>query len=420
MNIKIISNSNMVKNGIWLYILQFFNTVIPLLTLPYISRVLGSYSYGEFSFALNIITYFQVIVEYGFGLSGSRKVAIESDKSKIEKIFSRIIYCRFILCLISFIVFIIFVNFMNITNGQKICMIILFFTAFATIFQQTWLFQGMECMKYITLVNVISRTSMLIATFIFVNKATDIYLYCIIYSLSQIFNSILSLILVKKTFKFRLKSANINEIIEELKDGWYTFTTSIMGKIFTGIGVTFLGVYGTSDQVGIYSAIQKIPIILGVMFNPISQILYPYISKQHKNLKNEAREKLIKTIVISVGIFSSISIIIILLRKFIVNIMFGSEYVLYSNLLVPLCIWMVLGILNNFLGIQILVASGKLKEYSRAFNIGVISIIVFNFLFIKIWNINGAAYATLISEIILTIALIVQINRSNVLKIIKE
>ena len=74
--IKKLLSSKVLKNGIWLTILQLVNTVIPVITIPYVTRILGTNEYGIFSIALNWILYLQVLVEYGFGLSGSRKVAL--------------------------------------------------------------------------------------------------------------------------------------------------------------------------------------------------------------------------------------------------------------------------------------------------------------------------------------------------------
>ena len=89
-------STKLFKNGMWLFLLQIFNTVVPLLTLPYITRVLGASNYGIFSLSLNWITYFQVIVEYGFGFTGARKVSIEGDSS-LQNLYSRIISARLLL-----------------------------------------------------------------------------------------------------------------------------------------------------------------------------------------------------------------------------------------------------------------------------------------------------------------------------------
>ena len=83
-----------IKNSIYIYILNFFSTIIPIITIPYITRVLGPEGYGKFSLAFNIITYFSVLVEYGFVLHGSRKIAVIKDNEEINKIFSLIFKAR--------------------------------------------------------------------------------------------------------------------------------------------------------------------------------------------------------------------------------------------------------------------------------------------------------------------------------------
>ena len=75
-SLKALLQKSSVKNGVWMYLLQAFNTVIPLFTLPYITRILGEDRFGVFSIALNLISYLQVAVEYGFGMSATRKVAL--------------------------------------------------------------------------------------------------------------------------------------------------------------------------------------------------------------------------------------------------------------------------------------------------------------------------------------------------------
>ena len=102
-SIKQILKSKSLKNGIWLYALQFFNTVIPLLTVPYITRILGAKGYGTFSIALNLVMYLQVIVEYGFALSATRKVALEDSNQNLNKLFTEVTLCRFILYGVSMI-----------------------------------------------------------------------------------------------------------------------------------------------------------------------------------------------------------------------------------------------------------------------------------------------------------------------------
>ena len=178
--------SKIVTNGIWMILLQGFNTIIPLLTLPYITRILSTSAYGEFSIALNWISYFQVIVEYGFGLSGAKRAATQNDKKEISKIHSNIITARFILMSLCIIAFIVIILTMKIDQTQTISMSILFLMVLGTVFQQNWYFQGIAEMKNITVINIISRITSVVLIFLLVKQPSDLLLYCLLYASNYI------------------------------------------------------------------------------------------------------------------------------------------------------------------------------------------------------------------------------------------
>ena len=182
MNKKITSllKSKVLVNSAWLIVLQVFNTVVPLLTLPYITRVLGTSNYGVFSLALNWITYFQVIVEYGFGFTGARKVSIYGDDG-LQELYSRIITARIMLLGGTYLVMNGLSIILRVDKAQYISMNILFLIVLGVAFQLTWLFQGKQDMKLIAIVNAVSRTA-----FIFI-----LYLLChYIFTFSNIGNRI--------------------------------------------------------------------------------------------------------------------------------------------------------------------------------------------------------------------------------------
>src|SRR5690554_3792242 len=252
-----IRRSNIVKNGIWLYILQIFNTIIPLLTIPYITRVLGIANYGIFSSALNLIGYFQLIVEYGFNMLGIRKISMAKSKEEKDKIYSTILTCKIILTLFSFSIMIFVSLIIKIPVAQFICMVILFFIVLGSVFKQTWVFQGLQKMKYITLINVFTRTISVSSIFILVKSPNDLYLYAFLYSISFFLFDIISTFFVH--LKFNIKFIRVSKlyIFSGFKEGWYLFLTSTMSKIFTSIGLTVLQFTSNEIEVGVYSALQK-------------------------------------------------------------------------------------------------------------------------------------------------------------------
>lgn len=414
-NLKKIYKSKVFKNGIWLTLLQFINTIIPILTIPYITRILGTEKYGVFSIALNWILYFQVLVEFGFGLSGARKVALIEDNMQLNRLFNNIISSRIILFFVSFILLNIISFVSGFDSSTYICMLLLFIMIIGTTFQLTWLFQGKQDMKFITIINAISRIVSVVLIFLLVKSPRDIYLYCVLYSITLFLSSIISLIVARKKYGLKFKFSKLDDIKKEISDGKYLFASAAMTKVFSGFGTTILGIVSTASLTGVYSAIYKIPYILTMFFSPISQAIYPYNSTKFKNSFEEGVNSVKKVCIPIFFIFLIISMIIILFRNLIVDILFGKDYANYSIIIIPLTIQFLFAVINNFLGIQILVGSGNQKKYSSAFAVGCIAIVLSNIIFGHLFNLNGVAIAAALGEFVLTISLYV-----NYIKLRKE
>lgn len=400
-------NRILFKNGIWLYILQLFNTMIPLLTLPYITRVLGAEKYGVFSFALNLVAYLQVVVEYGFNLSASRKIAIDPSGVNVSFVLVRVLMSRFLLCGCSFLVIVILAVFQS--DGG--CLMILSFMVLGGALDQTWLFQGLQKMEYITIINVAARMISVFLIFLFVKQASDLYLYCIFYSGVPLFIGILEILFIVFKLRYEIMWIAISDVWEELKDGWYLFTSSLSSKIFSGIGITVLGLTSTPYDVGIYAAIQKISYILLLMFMPIGQIIYPYISKEFFVSYKNGKRKALKICLVVMSVFAMPAITIAVCSRGIVYTAYGAEYAGYHSLVIPLVIYDFFSILNNFLGIQILVGSGHMREYGKAFQAGIVISVISNLTGGFIWGIYGIALAPAVSELCLTALLVNQLMK---------
>lgn len=394
--------SKVAKNGFWMILLQGFNTIIPLLTLPYITRILSTSAYGEFSIALNWVGYFQVIVEYGFGLTGARRAATQKAKDDLDKVHSSIISARLVLMALCAFIFAIIILITKVGHTQLICMLILFLMVFAVVFQQNWLFQGIAEMKMITLISVISRTISVILIFLLVKDPGDLYLYCFLYISNFVISSLFGCLFVRFKYKVVFSLPKFTTIKNEIIDGWPLFVSSAMTKIFGSIGVTVLGIISTTDAVGIYSAINKIPYVLTLLFAAIAQALYPFMCNAFEVSFSNGLKNVRRYAIPVVSFFAFGGVIIVAANSLIVRIAFGFDYVGSSTLLIPFVIWVLFGIINNFLGIQTLVASGRQKEYSIAFTISVVVMLGLMFSLGKPFGAYGIAYASMISEMILS------------------
>lgn len=425
--------SRSARNGIWLYLLQLFNTIIPLFTLPYITRILGPSEYGIFNIALNFIGYLQVIVEYGFTMSATRRIVgitnqfggvsntltiLTTKKSKsakadrtqqvtvadsISELFSSVIASRFFLLISSGIIVSVYILLYMHDSEIISCLILLFLGLFGIVIQQNWMFQGLQDMKYISITFIVARTISVVCVFLFVKESDDLIYYCLFQSGTTIIDGLVGFLIAKFKYHLKFYFVTIKKIANELQDGWYVFTTQISGRIFGAIGVTFLGIFSTSTEVGLYSAIQKIPTIILLLWGPIAQVLYPISSSKVMADFNQGKDFVLRIRRRIVPLFGFGIIILMIFSRFIIKIAFGGEYISHFYWVIPLLVWNIVAIDNNFFGIQILLGAGHDKEYSRCFFVSVIATIVSNFALIYFFGGNGACLAPLLAEIILAV-----------------
>ncbi len=280
-NLPFYLRKSYVKNGIWLYFLQAFNTIIPLITLPYITRILGTAGWGTFSVSFNIISYLQVVVEYGFGMSATREVTLSSQKPEaINRIYTGVFFARLILLFACFVPGAVYL----LLNAQDTelcrCFCVLFASLIGYIIQLNWLYQGKQEMKFISITNISARLISVILIFTMVKSPDDLILYALLYASVPILSGIIGQIIARIRYRVKMIRFSFRDIRQELYNGWFVFTTQLSSKVFGAIGVTFLGIVASKQEVGIYSAIQKIATVFILAWSPISQVLYPMVSKR--------------------------------------------------------------------------------------------------------------------------------------------
>lgn len=416
--VKRFANSKVAENGMWMYGLQIFNTVIPLLTLPFITRILGSEGFGIFSISLNIFGYLQTIIEYGFGMSATREIALlasdEGSNYKQNKLFTSVIFSRGILTATCIFFSAFYVALHEFNSLQSLSLIVLDLGLLGSCVQMNWLYQGLQEMKYLSLVNMVSRVISVVLIFTLIRSASDVLLYCLLYTVSPFLSGFMGLFIAIRKFHVHFVKIALNDIFRQLHTGWYVFTTQLSSKIFGAIGITFLGIFASKQSVGTFSAIQKIPTVLMLSWAPIAQIIYPITSQKMNESFQKGENFVYRVRRYVLLLFTVGTIFLVLLSHVLINIAFGPEYAKYSIWLTPLLLWVLVSINNNFLGIQILLGSGHDAEYSKCFQIGVVVTVILNLSLTYFFQGFGAAIAPLLSEIVLMILLHREIRKLDV------
>ncbi|WP_228135094.1 flippase [Acinetobacter ursingii] len=402
---------NFIKNFFSLSIVQGLNYLLPLITLPYLVRILGAEKFGILSLATAVVAFLVVFTDYGFNYTATREISLNKNNTEeLIKIFSSVMIIKFILLFISLLILLVLLVTVSKFNQNYVVYLLTFGVVLGQVLFPVWFFQGIEKMKFITAVNVFSKTLAAVCIFIFIKKADDYYWVPILTSLGSILGGLYSLILVKREFGIIIKLQPFYEIIKHLKGGWHLSLTSFISTLLTSSGILILGFFASNHIVGLYAAIEKLFKAIIGMFLPITQALYPISCKYFNKNDNDGGRYLIRLFVIMLLCSTVVAFLVAFNSSFIILNFYGSNLLRYSYILQIMMIWLVFSVVNNVIGIQYLCARKKDKFYTLAFIISGLITVLLNLALIPRIGINGILYATIFGEIILTLAMLIFIR----------
>ncbi|WP_244061145.1 flippase [Aeromonas caviae] len=389
-------------------VLQLFMYVIPLLTTPYLVRVLGAEGFGKIAIASAVITFLGIMTDYGFNLSATRSISVNRDNvEKISEIYSCVFTIKCILLMLSFSILMIYLFFIN--EGLVIRDRLLYVFSFGQVIGQVllplWLYQGLEQMKIITKINLFIRLFFLLMIFFVIKNDHDYYIVPLITSLGSIFGGVWAIWYVKYKLEIKLTKPKLPVMKVYLYEGFSFFGIAASSTILASSSLLFLGFYTNQETVGVYSAIERIVKAVQSLFSPITQAFFPYISRLFLVSKEQAVNEIKKLIYILSTCVLLLLLIINFMSNDIIFLFYGEKYEKYSYIFLLLSPWFFLGILNNVLGCQLLTAIGRGGLYFKMFIIASVSTIVLFIFLIPQYGINGVPYAMSLGEFILFILL---------------
>ncbi len=392
-------NKKLLSSFISLSTLQGVNLILPLILLPYLVRTLGVELYGLIAFSTAFVYYFQVVTDYGFNLTATRETSIYRDnKTKIVEIYNSVMIIKLILATLCFILMSIIVLSFKILRDNYEIYYLSFGVVIGNALLPMWLFQGMEKMKYMTILNLITKVSFTILIFIFVNKKQDYLLVPIFTSTGYIISGLVSILIIKKSFKITIAKQPIKTLKIYLHDGWYIFLSQLKITFFSNSNILILGFFTGNVEVGYFSSAEKIIRTLSALQTPVVNAMFPYISKNIKNKPRKIINQINKIAKIGTICYLTIIILIFIFAETIVLIMFDSifpEVVLILRIIVvvPLFVF-----LNNLFGTQILLNIGKDKLFFRVLLITAIINVILVFPLTYWYSYIGTSIAMVIAE----------------------
>lgn len=400
---KVGNNKSIIESFLSLSILNGLNLLLPLITLPYMLRIIGPSKYGIYSFVYVLIQYILLLSTYGFNFSATKQIAqFRDDKDQINKIYNSVIYTRLLLAVLGICIFYL-LSFIFFSSSEEILLFSLGIgMVLGDVFIPVWLFQGMEKMRYLTIVNAISKIVFTVLIF-FVILSPEDYIYIILLnSLGYIVAGIFSTVIVFFQFKLYLSFPCWKEMKFQLSDGFHVFCSTLSMNLYRNSNIFILGLFASDASVGIYSAAEKVIKALQGVISPVAEALFPHLGYRFKSKK--IKENILYLIKLAKPfslLLFLMAISVFIFAPFISNILLGSSFDNAIPLIRLMTLVIIFGGLNYVLGIVGLINLNLQRNFFRSVVIsGTLSVLLM-FLLVHWLNIYAGAISMIMSEIVL-------------------
>ncbi|KAF2330062.1 MAG: oligosaccharide flippase family protein [Flavobacterium nitrogenifigens] len=392
---KILNYKVVLQNFSYLTILQLFNILLPLISYPYLIRVLGIQTYGIIVFAQSIIMYFSLIINFGFNISATKNIAENRyDYKKLNEIVSAVLIVKLLLWISTFIILLLLFIFVPPFKREYILFLFCFAITFNDFLFPQWFFQAIEKMKYTTFITIASKILFTILIFLFVHKKDD-YLYVPIFQgLGAVFSGLIAIyiLLIKEKIVLTFQKKEILKyyFIESLP----LFISAASIQIYVNANRILVGGFLGMGDVAIYDLGEKILRLIKIPIGMFGQATFPLLAREKSVSKINKMMKftVLFTLIIIVSIFISVDSII----KFL-----GNKEMQSASLIIRILSFSALmTAFSQFLGPSRLIIFGYNKDFARVivssgvlFCLGVFILILLHSVFL-----TTLAYLILIVE----------------------
>lgn len=373
--------------------------IFPLITFPYVSRVLGPAGTGRVSFATSLITYFVMIAELGIPTYGIRTCAkVRENREELTRTAHELLLIGVVMSAVSYILLGIALFTIPRLFEDRILYIIISATILLTSIGMEWLYKALEQYTYITVRSLIFKMIALVAMFLLIHTESDYVIYGAISIFAASASKIMNLINAHKYIGF--KPVGHYNFRRHLKPVMVFFAMSCATVIYTHLDTLMLGFMTTEVDVGYYNAAVKIKTILVSIVTSLGAVVLPRVSYYIENGNLEEFKRITKKALNFVVLLAApLSVYFILFAKEGIFLLSGSAYmgsVVPMQVIMPTLL--LIGI-TNILGIQILVPTGREKYVLYSEIAGAVIDVIINAILIPGMRSTGAAIGTLIAEI---------------------
>lgn len=347
---------NIVNNTIMLMIFNIAKIVFPFITLPYLTRILTTDSYGTVAYVKTVMSYMQIFVDFGFVLSATKDIVKNKEnKNKLEFVIGDTMIARIILGLIGFFVVLILSLALPILKENLLFTMLSYVVVFESIFLMDFLFRGLEKMHFITIRFIVMKLISTALTFVLIKNDSNLLLIPILDILSSSIAILLVFFEIKK-LKLKMHFSGIKNAITSIKKSFIYFISNVASTSFNALSTIIIGIYVSPTDVAYWSVCMQIIGSIQACYSPISDGIYPEMIRS-KNISIIKKVLKIFLPIIGLGCIATY-----FLAKPVLLVLGGEKYLPAVPVLQLLIPNLFVGFLSIIFGWPTLGAIGKEKE----------------------------------------------------------
>jgi O-antigen/teichoic acid export membrane protein len=392
-----------------LSVLQIGNYVLPMITLPIISRIIGPEKYGVVNYAYAFVGYFVLFINAGFDFYGARKILeYKDDREKINRLFSSITITKSLLLIISSLLFAMGIFLIPELREEKLVSTFTFLLCIGWVFNPSWLYNGMQDARKYAAFSFISKLLFSIAIIIIIRQRSDYIYQPLIMGLAHVLISFISLFYAIRKYDIQFKFVPLLRIRQTLKENkhlsiiwWFTNQSSSTNILISGFLLSTL-------DLGIYSAALRMVIIIQTIISmPMNTVLFPYIGEAFVTGYKNGIIRANKAFPYLFLIAASITVGTFIFAKPVILLFYGYQFAEAVILLKIASIVLFFSTINSAFGQQILLHLKLDSTYVKFIVAGFCINVLFLLFFIKTNGSIGAALAWPLSEIFVFISYLI-------------
>lgn len=371
----------LVQDSLILGGVQISAYVLPMVTLPYLTRVLGPSNFGLLALGTALVLYSAVVIEYGFAVTGTRRVAVaQGDLARIWRVYSNVMACKVTLTTVCFLLLAGVVWVVPKLHQHWPLYLISYLQAIGLCLSPNWLLQGMQRMKLVAVSDYCGKILTVVLIFLLVRNSSDYLIAAALQSGAFLIAAVLGLSVCAVALRMRLVAPSLREMREYMIEGWPVFLSFASGNVMSSSNTMILGMMTTSEQVGFLNAASRLVVASRSLVNPVATAVYPHMSQLASHSPADAIRFLKRRLFWTTAPFLIISLGMLAFSPLAVRILYGVHFQESATLLRLMSPTPFIHALSMCFGTYFMLAFGHEKAWSKV----ILQSLVVNFVLIAV------------------------------------